>query len=215
MPEALSSALGSQHLMQGHPFLLDLLCSGSFKSAVSKSGSWDVTGLRRILLLQHIPLKSHTFEVVQHLAYQLSEESAERLIKCMGTANGLCSFLSNQYLWSEGVSYRSNNCQHGELVTKSHGYSKLHCTFSPHPHCSHTRSHTEQESRHTFEGSLFILFIYFHSEGKEVSCFYNRADGSLMGCKSHFTTNLTKVVGVINTVPWHSDLNAKKMENFR
>ncbi|GFQ84277.1 hypothetical protein TNCT_333911 [Trichonephila clavata] len=36
----------------------------------------------------------------------------------------------------------------------------------------------------------------------------NWTDGSLLGCKSHDTTNVTKIVGVINKVPWNSDLNA-------
>ncbi|GFQ98734.1 hypothetical protein TNCT_730421 [Trichonephila clavata] len=51
-----------------------------------------------------------------------------------------------------------------------------------------------------------VYLLSLRSKGS--NCLYNWADGSLLGCKSHDTTNVTKIVGVINKVPWNSDLNA-------
>ncbi|GFR24741.1 hypothetical protein TNCT_183071 [Trichonephila clavata] len=47
------------------------------------------------------------------------------------------------------------------------------------------------------------------TELKEVSWLYKGAVlVSFLGCKSHFSRAVTKAVGDINSVQWHSDLNA-------
>ncbi|GFQ81806.1 hypothetical protein TNCT_205581 [Trichonephila clavata] len=85
--------------------------------------------------------------------------------------------------------------------TPNYGYSKLHCTCFSHPAILADALSKSYNIR--------VRPMVYPVRPLSFLGPYNWAVGSLLGCKNHFTTDVTKAFRVINTVPWHSDLNAE------